>query len=82
MDTYLYINFVDTTGQRTRLYPNKRVLAFVTPYLKNYRVQGALPVLPATTSRAGPSPCRESYNNARKYVRLTAGKRGGPNGIT
>ena len=34
MDTYLYINFVDTTGQRTRLYPNKRVLAFVTPSQK------------------------------------------------
>jgi len=31
MDTYLYINFVDTTGQRTRLYPNKCVLMFVTP---------------------------------------------------
>ena len=44
------------------------------------KVQGALPVLPAT--RAGPSPCRESFNNARKYVRLTAGKRGEPNGIT
>jgi len=31
MGTYLHINFVDTIGQRTRLYPNKCVLAFVTP---------------------------------------------------
>ena len=31
MDTYLYINFVDTMGQCTRLYPNKHVLVFITP---------------------------------------------------
>jgi hypothetical protein len=32
----MYKNVVDTTGQRARLYPNKRVLALVTPYPKNY----------------------------------------------
>jgi len=35
IDTYLYINFVDTTGQRTHLYPNKYVLAFITLSPKN-----------------------------------------------
>ncbi len=33
-DLFVYKNDVDRTGQRTRLYPNKRVLALVTPYLE------------------------------------------------
>jgi hypothetical protein len=36
MDISVYINFVDTTGQRTRLYPNKRVLTRIAPYSKFY----------------------------------------------
>jgi hypothetical protein len=35
---YVYKNFVDTTGQRTRLYQKERVLALVSPSPKNYRV--------------------------------------------
>jgi hypothetical protein len=35
MDTYLYINFIDTMGQCMHLYPNKCVLTFVTLSPKN-----------------------------------------------
>jgi hypothetical protein len=61
MDTYLYINFVDTTGQRTRLYPNKRVLAFVTPSSKILQpatssINNLYPA-PARTARV-PPPAR------------------------
>jgi hypothetical protein len=36
MDISVYINFVDTMGQRMHLYPNKRVLMCIALYSKFY----------------------------------------------
>jgi hypothetical protein len=64
MDIYVYINVVDTTGQRTRLYPNKCVLACVTPYPKNYRARLRTAIIASTTCHPKTPQCSTDHDKS------------------